>query len=213
MNVQPLTDEGLVQSVLKGDESAFSQLYERYWQLIYWAAYRIIQNPEDAQDATQDIALKLYKSLHQWDVQKSKLSSWIYKMAVNHSIDCYRVRRRRKEFQLPKNNSDHGSHLPVPDRSARSPFREIENKEKVNAVLQYAGTLSEFHRRVFIDRYFHECKLEEIAIIEHCNLGTVKSSLHRATHAVRHFLRKSRSLPSQRKQRQFSRRDACLSRI
>ena len=134
-------------------------------------------------------------------------------MTVNHSIDCYRVRRRRKESQLPKNNSDQDSRFQVPDPSARSPFKEIENKEKVDAVMQYAGTLSDFHRRIFIDRYFDEPKLEEIALMERCNLGTVKSSLHRATHAVRHFLRKSRSLPSQRKQRQFSRRDACLSGI
>ena len=194
--MQSSTDEGLVKSVLRGDENAFSQLYERYWQPIYWAAYRIIQNPEDAQDATQEIAFKLYKSLHQWDVQKSKLSTWIYKMAVNHSIDCYRVRRRRKDSQLPENRSDQDSHFDIPDCSARSPFKEIENKEQVDAVLQYAGTLPDLHRQIFIDRYFNERKLEEIAEIERCSLGTVKSSLHRATHAVRHFLRKSRNLPS-----------------
>jgi RNA polymerase sigma-70 factor (ECF subfamily) len=189
--MQSLTDEGLVKSVLRGDENAFSQLYERYWQPIYWAAYRIIQNPEDAQDATQEIAFKLYKSLHQWDVQKSKLSTWIYKMTVNHSIDCHRVRRRRKESQLPENKSDQDSRFDVPDSSARSPFNEIENKAKVDAVLQYAGTFPDLQRQIFIDRYFNECKLEEIAVNKHCSLGTVKSSLHRATQAVRHFLRKS----------------------
>jgi len=194
--MQSSTDEGLVKSVLRGDENAFSQLYERYWQPIYWAAYRIIQNPEDAQDATQEIAFKLYKSLHQWDVQKSKLSTWIYKMAVNHSIDCYRARRRRKESKMPTEYSDQNSHFDVPDCSARSPFKKIENKEKVEAVLQYAGTLPDLHRQIFFDRYFDERKLEEIAEIERCSLGTVKSSLHRATHAVRDFLRKSRNLPS-----------------
>jgi RNA polymerase sigma-70 factor, ECF subfamily len=198
MHTLSSTDEGLVKSVLRGDEIAFSQLYERYWQPIYSAAYRIIRNPEDAQDATQEIAFKLYRSLHQWDVQKSKLSTWIYKMAVNHSIDCHRARRRRMESQLPKNSSDQNWCFDIPDCSARSPLSEIENKEQVDAVLQCAGTLPDLQRQRFIDRYFHERKLEEIAEIEHCSLGTVKSSLHRATLAVRHFLRKSRDLPSER---------------
>jgi len=129
---------------------------------------------------------------------KSKLSTWIYKIAVNHSIDCHRVRRRRMESQLPENSSDQNSRFDIPDCSVRSPLNEIENNEQVDAVLQWAGTLPDLQRQIFIDRYFHERKLEEIAEIEHCSLGTVKSSLHRATQAVRHFLRKSRDLPSER---------------
>jgi RNA polymerase sigma-70 factor (ECF subfamily) len=196
MHAQSSIEEGLVRSALNGDEIAFSQLYSRYRQPIYSAAYRIIQNPEDAKDATQEIALKLYRSLHLWNVHKSKLSSWIHTMAVHHSIDCHRVRRRRKESQLPGNSSDQDSQFEIPDRSARSPLNDIEHKEQVDAVLQCAETFSDLQRQIFFDRYFDERKLEEIAEIEHCSLGTVKSSLHRATHAVRHFLRQSRLLPS-----------------
>jgi DNA-directed RNA polymerase specialized sigma24 family protein len=65
-------------------------------------------------------------------------------------------------------------------------------------VLQCAGTLPDLQRQIFVDRYFLGRKLEEIAEIEHCSLGTVKSSLHRATHTVRHFLRKSGGLPLER---------------
>ena len=190
MHSQSTTDEKLVKSVLKGDELAFSQLYERYRRPIYSAAYRIIRNPEDARDATQEIAFKVYKSLHQWDVTKSKLSSWIHKIAVNHSIDCHRVRQRYKEFQFPEDSSNPNAHFDIPDRSVRSPLREMESKDQVDAILQYAGTLPAPHRQIFIDRYFDGRKLDEIAEIEHCNLGTVKSSLHRATHAVREFLKK-----------------------
>jgi RNA polymerase sigma-70 factor (ECF subfamily) len=198
MHTQSLTDEGLVKSVLNGDEDAFSQLYERYRRPIYSAAYRIIRNSEDAQDATQEIALKLYRSLHKWDVQKSKLSTWIYKMAANHSIDCYRVRYRRAESQLPEISSDRHSRSATRDFTSRSPFNDIKSKEEVDTVLQCAGTLPDPQRQIFIHRYFHEQKLEEIARIERCSLGTVKSSLHRATYAVRRMLRKSRRLPLER---------------
>ena len=196
MQTQSVTDEGLVKSVLRGDENAFSQLYERYRRPIYSAAYRIIQNSEDAQDATQEIAFKLYRSLSQWNVQKSKLSSWIYKIAANHSIDWYRMRSRRLESQLPENSSDRLSPLDSPDCFARSPFNAIKNKEEVDAVLKCAGTLPDLQRKIFIHRYFHERRLEEIARIESCNLGTVKSALHRATYTVRRLLRKSVLSPS-----------------
>jgi RNA polymerase sigma factor (sigma-70 family) len=198
MHLQSLTDEGLVKSALSGDEDAFSQLYERYRRPIYSAAYRIIRNSEDAQDATQEIAFKLYRSLHLWDVQKSKLSTWIYKMVANHSIDCYRVRRRRAESQLPEISSDQRSRLATRDCSSRSPLNDLNNREEVDTVLRYAGTLPDPQRQIFIHRYFHERKLEEIARIERCSLGTVKSSLHRATHTVRRMLRKSRRLPSEK---------------
>ncbi len=196
MNTEILTDEWLVKSVLCGDDDAFSQLYERYRRPIYSAAYRIIQNPEDAQDATQEIAFKLYRSLHQWDVRKSKLSSWIYKIAANHSIDCYRVRSRHPESRMPEDGPDRLSYQEASDCSARSPFNAIKNREEVDAVLRCAGALPDLQRKIFIHRYFHERKLEEIAKIERCNLGTVKSALHRATHTVRRLLHKSVFRPS-----------------
>jgi RNA polymerase sigma-70 factor, ECF subfamily len=191
MHTQSVTDEGLVKSVLGGDENAFSQLYERYRRPIYSAAYRIIRNSEDAQDATQEIALKLYRSLHQWDVQKSKLSTWIYRMAANHSIDCYRMRCRRVEAQLPAASSDMLSHSDTSNRDGQSPFNAAKNREELDAVLTCVRTLPNLQRKIFIHRFFYERKLDEISRIEHCNLGTVKSALHRATYAVRRSLHKS----------------------
>jgi RNA polymerase sigma-70 factor, ECF subfamily len=191
MHTESATDEGLVKSVLGGDDKAFSQLYERYRRPIYSAAYRIIQNSEDAQDATQEIAFKLYRSLHLWDVQKSKLSTWIYRMAANHSIDCYRMRSRRVESQLPENHADLIPGAEASDRSGQSPFNAIKTREELAAVLRCARTLPDLQRKIFIHRFFYERKLDEIARIERCHLGTVKSALHRATYAVRRSLQKA----------------------
>ncbi|MBN1568175.1 MAG: RNA polymerase sigma factor [Acidobacteria bacterium] len=191
MQTQALTDEGLVQSILGGDGNAFSLLYERYRRPIYSAAYRIIRNSEDAQDATQEIAFKLYKSLHLWDVQKSKLSTWIYRIAANHSIDCYRARYRRMESPLFDGDSGRLLLSDTTDCSARSPFNAVKTREDVEAVLRCTGALPDLQRKIFIHRYFRGRKLEEIARIERCRLGTVKSALHRATDTVRRLMQKS----------------------
>jgi RNA polymerase sigma factor (sigma-70 family) len=118
-------------------------------------------------------------------------------MATNHSIDCHRARRRRVESQYGENSFNQDLLVNIPDCAARSPFKEMEDKEKVDAILQCADALPALQRQIFIDRYFYEHKLEDIARIERCRLGTVKSSLHRATYAMRQFLQQSRSVPAE----------------
>ena len=187
-------DEILVKNILDGDDNAFTLLYERYRRSVYSAAYRIIRNHEETQDATQEIFTKLYRSLHIWDIHKSKLSTWIHRLASNHSIDCCRMRHRRAEFQLPE-NSNHGiSSVHTPGYYAQSPYTDMKNKEEVDLVRHCVGKLPELQKKTFTQRYFHERKLVEIAEIERCKLATVKTSLHRATKAVRHVLMKSRGL-------------------
>jgi deoxyxylulose-5-phosphate synthase len=92
--IKPL-DEDLVEGTLGGDENAFSQLYERYRQPVYATAYRIIQSAEDARDATQEVFVKLYRSLRSWNPRKASFSTWIYRLASNHAIDCWRARNRK----------------------------------------------------------------------------------------------------------------------
>jgi len=183
-----LTDEILVKIFLDGDEDAFTQLYERYRLRIYIIAFQIIQNPEDAKDVTQEIFIKIYQSLDKWNVQKSKLSKWIYRVAVNHCIDYLRFRSRRVESKLLRNNSDLILQVYATDNSAYSPFMTLRNKEEISLIRRYIEKLPDLQKKTFIGRYFKELNLGEIAELERCNVGAVKSALHRATHAVRHIL-------------------------
>ena len=189
-----LSDEITVKNILAGEEKAFTQLYERYRRLIYSVAVRIIHDPEEAQDATQEIFLKLYRSLHQWDAQKSKLSTWIKRIAVNHSIDRCRAHFQRSETQLPENNAESIYRLHTTGNPARSPFRAVQNREEISLVRRCIDKLPDIQKKTFISRYFHELKLVEIAEMECRNLGTIKSSLYRATRAVRQVLLQSRHL-------------------
>jgi RNA polymerase sigma factor (sigma-70 family) len=193
MNSSP-SDEIIVKNILDGDENAFARLYERYRLLVYSVAVRVIHDPEEAQDATQEIFLKFYRSLHNWNVQKSKLSTWIYRMALNHSIDCLRAHLRRAESQLPENNSRPVFRLHAKGNDARSPFKAIQNKEEISMVRRCIDKLPDMQRKTFMGRYFQELKLVEIAETECLNLGTVKTSLYRATRVVRRALMNSRDL-------------------
>jgi len=188
----PISDEDLVEGTLGGDEDAFSRLYERYRLPVYATACRIVQSPEEARDATQEIFVKLYRSLRSWNPRKASLSTWIYRLAANHAIDCWRARRRRPEVQSEEGAEEKLAREHSLSEAIRSPYRAVEGQERVDAVRRCADALPELQKKVFILRYFQELKLEEIAEMENCSLGTVKTSLFRATQAVRRALKKAR---------------------
>jgi len=189
--VSPQSDEDLVTKVIGGEEDAFSQIYERYMQRVYATAYRVVQNPAEAQDATQEIFFKIYRSLPDWDPRKASFSTWLYRLSVNHAIDCWRALRRRRESQ-PEEDSGRD---PFPERSLGdaiiTPMGALENREGIEQIRECVQDLPDLQKKVFLLRYFHELKLEEIAALEQCSLGTVKTSLFRATHAVRRAVRRA----------------------
>jgi RNA polymerase sigma-70 factor (ECF subfamily) len=189
-----LSDEDLVKNVLQGDKDAVSQLYERYRRVVYSMAYRIVQNAEEAQDTTQEIFLKLYRSLQSWDPRKSKFSTWVYRLAANQAIDYWRARKRRAESQLDANAVSRTLRERAVEGAGRSPFSNMEYKEQIEIVRRCVDTLPELQKKVFILRYFEELKLEEIAETERCSLGTVKSALFRATQTVRKSLGRSEGM-------------------
>ncbi len=187
-----LSDEDLVEGTLGGDEDAFLELYERYRIPVYSTAYRIIQSPEEAQDATQEIFIKLYRSLPIWTREKARFSTWLYRLAANHAIDCWRSRRRRAESPITGDTREDGwVEYPLGD-AIRSPYQEVAGREQVDEIRRCVDHLPELQKKVFILRYFHELKLEEIAEVENCSLGTVKTSLFRATQTIRKALRRFR---------------------
>jgi len=189
--IAPQPDEDLVTRILGGEEDAFSQLYDRHRQRVYSTVYRIIQDAGEAQDATQEVFVKLYRSLSDWNPSKAKFSTWLYRLAANHAIDCWRVRRRRLE--LPPSSASEWEVLgerPTGDGSP-SPLGVLEGKEVVGRIRRCVEDLPDLQKKVFLLRYFQDLKLEEIAEMEDCSLGTVKTSLFRATRAMRRALRRT----------------------
>ena len=189
-----ISDEDLVESTLGGEENAFSQLYDRYRRPVYSTVCRIVQDAEAARDATQEVFVKLYRSLRSWNPGKSKFSTWLYRLAANHAIDCWRERRRRLEAQMPEDTDERLSSKHPLGEAIQSPYHQVANRETVDEIRRCVDTLPDLQKKVFVLRYFEELKLEEIAEIESCSLGTVKTSLFRATHAVRRSVRRSRGL-------------------
>ncbi len=188
-----LPDEDLVRRCRQGEDDAFALIYDRYRRRVLLTASRIMRNHEDARDATQEIFLKAYLSLRQWDSDKSKLSTWLYRLASNHAIDCWRARGRRARTEEYRDTAAGGSAVEAVPDEGLPPDRELERKEQADLFRRQVDRLPALQKRIFELRYYHGLSLEEIAGCEGRSLGTVKGSLYRATQSVgRSLLRAAR---------------------
>jgi RNA polymerase sigma-70 factor (ECF subfamily) len=187
-NVIP--DEELVERSLCGEEDAFRHLYERYRRPIYVAVCRIIVDPEEARDATQEIFITVYRSLALYNPRRARFFPWIYRVATNRAIDYWRIRRRRAEVPLTVASEMPLKKVSVGRMGMPTMERILELKERAAEVRRFLEELPQPQRRFFILRYYDGLKLREIAEKEGYRLGTVKSSLHKATQTMRRKLRK-----------------------
>ncbi len=171
-------DLALVERCRKGDWSAFTDLVVRYQRPIYNAAFWMLRRPEDAKDITQTVFLKVAERLHEFD-PKFKFFSWIYRIAVNESLNLLRRNGREEalddEIELPGPESDN------PERQAN----DAEVSRRIEGALMRMSTND---RMVLTLRHFSECSYQEIAEILKLDEKTVKSRLFEARQRLRELL-------------------------
>ncbi len=171
-------DQTLVENCKNGDRAAFKTLVTRYQKPIYNAAYRLLGNIDDASDITQVVFLRISERLHEYDSQY-KFFSWIYRIAINESINLLR-RNRREE---PLNDE---IELQGPD--SESPEWQYDNKQLCDRVQWALMTMKVDDRVVLTLRHFSECSYREIAQVLDLEEKTVKSRLFEARQRLSELL-------------------------
>jgi RNA polymerase sigma-70 factor (ECF subfamily) len=178
------SDRELMGRLARGEREALRPLMERHHRRVYRIALAYLRNPDDALDVVQETFVRAFEHAARWSAAAEVLP-WLTRIAVNQSIDRYRRERRRRQTLEPLADGDHDAHL---DSGALSPERRALGAQ-IRARLDSAlRSLPERQRAVFVLRHYEERSLEEIAQILGVRLGTVKSSLHRATHELRRRL-------------------------
>jgi len=168
-------DLALIERCRRGDREALLEIVERYQRPVFNAAYRIVGNREDAADIAQTTFLKVFEHLERYDAGY-KLFSWVYRIAVNESIDHLKHNGRQQPFE--------------DDGEAESANPEIlaEDGELSRRVQASLMELPEDYRVVLALRHFSECSYEAIAEILHLPEKTVKSRLYTARQLLRDCL-------------------------
>ena len=165
-----MTDESdevvWVARCLKGDPAAFEPLVARYERALFAVALRLVANYEDARDVTQNVFIRAYEHLGSFDPQR-RFFSWIYRIAVNESLNLRRMRRPQEAL---------GAWIQVQGGQAEA----VEAGETAARVEQALARLSEEYREVVVLRYFGELSYEEISQAIGVPEKTVKSRLFSA---------------------------------
>jgi RNA polymerase sigma-70 factor (ECF subfamily) len=170
-------DLTLVRRAKKEDIGAYDALVRRYQERIYATVYHMTSNHEDANDLAQETFIKAYRALNSFKGDSS-FYTWIYRIAVNKTINFLKQRKNRVQMSLDDMdfNAENDPYL-VALSSERTPRRDLnlsELQEKLNAAMQ---KLSEDHRMVVTLHDVQGVSHEEIGKIMDCNIGTVRSRL------------------------------------
>jgi RNA polymerase sigma factor (sigma-70 family) len=181
-------DEALVRRAQADDMSAFDLLVERYKERLYATVYHMTANHEDANDLVQETFIKAYKSLRSFRGQSS-FYTWVYRIAVNRTINFIKRRKNRNQFSLDDVDSSIQNDPDLVEMMSHvTPRREVgltELHEKLNEALQ---KLSEPHRAVVTMHDVQGMTHADIAQVMKCSEGTVRSRLFYARQQLQALL-------------------------
>ena len=180
-----IPDDIYVHKTIEGDGSAFNELVQRHYAKIYGLACRMLGNPEDASDATQETFLEAYKSLPSFQFQ-SKFSTWLYRVAIN---TCQQhIRKSDSRGRTLKSYADSWREQDQ-RRDADFPERAVLKTERDNLVQAAIDRLPPKQRAVVVLFYTQNLKYREIAAILDCSEGTVASRLNTAIKNLKSMLK------------------------
>jgi RNA polymerase sigma-70 factor (ECF subfamily) len=181
-------DQRLIDQCLDGDAAAFGELVRRYQDRLYSTVYRLVDNPDDAQDVVQDAFLNAYQSLDGFKGD-SLFFTWLYRIAVNTAIS-----HKRKQRVLLSIDAGRNSAQPLDDSEYSRPGETLERAEQGQRVQHALARLSPEHRTVLILKDMEGQKYEAMAEILRVPIGTIRSRLHRARAELRELLEREEGI-------------------
>ncbi len=178
----------LIKQSKSGSVDSFEKLIEDNRKKVYNIALRMLGNPEDANDVTQEVFLRVFKSMRGFKEQSS-FSTWIYRITKNVCLDEIRKKKKNNLVYIDKEieYGDGQVKMQLEDES-ETPEEAAERVELSVRVREAIAMLPEQHRILIILRDIQNFSYDEIAGVLKCPDGTVKSRINRARSALREIL-------------------------
>jgi RNA polymerase sigma-70 factor (ECF subfamily) len=174
-------DASLISSCRRGDRDALGVLVSRYEKPVFNAAYRMLGNKVEASDVTQNVFVKVFEHLDGYE-SKFRFFSWIYRIALNESIDQLQRRQRLESA---------GGDGFIDDQAASTtvgPEDQVNASQLHDFVQAALMELQQDYRAVIVLRHFADCSYEQMAEILHVPEKTIKSRLYSARQAMKEKL-------------------------
>lgn len=180
-------EKTLIEWAKQGDEDAFAEIVSMYGKAVYNSALYIAKNREDAEDISQEVFVRLWRTLSDYRGDAS-IKTWIATITKNCAIDYIRNRNKRSAFSLT--DEEENREFDVVDEDVSSnPEKSFERDEKVRAVRSAVGKLEGAIKEAVILREFHNMSYAEIADCQGVSEGTVKSRISRGREQIKEILK------------------------
>lgn len=184
-----LSEQDFIENLKKGKQIAFSQLLDDYQQKVFSTCISFVPNKEDAEDVAQEVFLEVFKSISKFK-GKSKLSTWIYRIATNKCLEFIRKKNTKKRFAFMQTIL--GNEIPIDKTSYFTEFNHpgilLENKEKSATIFKAINTLPESQRVIFTLAKIDGKSYQEIVEITGKSLSSVESIMFRAKKSLKEKL-------------------------
>lgn len=179
----------LIRRARAGDGVAWEEIVTNFSRRIFNLAYRFTSSVDAAEDLTQEVFIRIYKTLDQYDPKQGDLSNWLMRLARNLIIDDYRHRQRNPQNTMADAVDDHTYHLRAVGNSAH---KEMERRELCANVQEGIDKLPHDLRTCVILRDIEELSYQEIVDVLKIPEGTVKSRINRGRIELAKILRRMR---------------------
>lgn len=184
-------ESALIQELKAGSEDAYAWLVGEFHQPVYSLIYRILTDPADAADTTQEVFLKVFRGMMHFHGESS-LKTWIYRIAIHEASNrrrwWFRHKSKETSVEQTEDSSQHCSfgeiNLALVDRH-KSPFDTVADHEVQARVEAELRNVPEPYRTAVVLRDIEDLSYEQIAEITQVSLGTVKSRITRGRDALR----------------------------
>jgi len=183
----PDSIDALIQRCLAGDQDAWAQIVRQHWRKVFNIAYKFTGKHDEAEDLTQDVFLKIFKSLDTFD-RRANFQTWLVSVSRNLCIDHYRS--VRKERETIDRDVDPGELTPAAPTT--SPIAALEQRDRVNLLKKAMDHLPPTLRSAVLLRDIQELSYQEIADRLHLPEGTVKSRINRGRTELARQIRRLR---------------------
>jgi RNA polymerase sigma-70 factor, ECF subfamily len=177
----------MIQRCLAGDQDAWAQIVRQHWRKVFNIAYKFTGKHDEAEDLTQDVFLKIFKSLDTFD-RRANFQTWLVSVSRNLCIDHYRS--VRKERETIDRDVDPGELTPAAPTT--SPIAALEQRDRVNLLKKAMDHLPPTLRSAVLLRDIQELSYQEIADRLHLPEGTVKSRINRGRTELARQIRRLR---------------------
>lgn len=182
-----LDEKILIERLKREDKLAFKEVVTNWQSLVYNIVLSIIQNAEDAEEVTQDVFIRVYETINDFRGD-SKLSTWLYRIAVTKAVDHLRKKKRKKRFAFIQSLFGKGNDLVTDPPDFFHPGAKMESRQNAAALFKAVAALPRNQKVAFVLNKVEGLNYQEISGVMKLSVSAVDSLLQRAKTNLRKYL-------------------------